>query len=178
VVDIGGGSTEITTGDVDGISEKASLDIGSVRLTERILRDDPPTITQLAEAIGWIEDELQKIRGFHTSGTTLIGVAGTATTLALLDQNMRNFSLDAVSNYTLTQEAVARLVSRLSLLPVAEIRRLSDVLEGRADIITAGALILRELLTQFGFRQVTVSERGVRYGLVLREWERRTGRSV
>lgn len=175
VVDIGGGSTEITIGDASGVSSKASIDLGSVRLTERILRDDPPTPAQLAEATAWITSEIRNIHGFPVAGTVLIGVAGTATTLALLDQNLRSFRLESVSNYTLTLDAVTRLASRLSRLSVAAIRQLSDVLEGRADIISAGALILRELMAQLGFAQLTVSERGVRYGLILREWERRSG---
>jgi len=175
VVDIGGGSTEVTIGDRQGIAARMSIDIGSVRLTERILRDDPPTREQIAECLTAIDDALRPLAALDAARTTLIGVAGTATTLAVLDQGLREFSLAAVSGHRLSLPAVSSLADRLAAMPVREIRSLSDVLEGRADIITAGALILRRTMECLGCREMLVSERGVRYGLVVRAWERARG---
>ncbi len=172
VVDIGGGSTEITVGNTTSISEKTSLDIGSVRITERFFKHDPPTHPELEKAIEIIEDELAKAGRFGFQGTTLIGVAGTATALAILDQDLKEFNIKAVSGYTLKLDNVYGLLRMLRSLSSEKILNLSRVMEGRADIITAGVLILREVMAHFKFKEMIVSERGVRYGLALREWER------
>lgn len=172
VVDIGGGSTEITLGHQDRIVNRISLDIGSVRLTERFFKNDPPTHPQLEAAITLVEDELAKVKGFKFQDSTLVGVAGTATSLAILDQGLKDFSIQAVTNHTLNLDNVYALFRTLRSKPSSEIFRLSSVMHGRADVITAGVLILREIMAHYKFREMIVSERGVRYGLAIREWER------
>ncbi len=172
VVDIGGGSTEITIGTKEAILRAVSLDIGSVRLTERHFLHDPPTEAELAMAIAHVKDELLRVDADDLAGTTAIGVAGTVTSLAILAQERKEFSIEAVTNYHLSKEQVHRLFHRLQTMPSAKIRELSAVLEGRSDVILAGTLILRELMEHCSFQEIIVSERGVRYGLVLREWER------
>lgn len=174
VVDIGGGSTEITIGDRTRIVEKISLNVGSVRLTERIFLHDPPTLSELESAVEVVENEIERAAKFNFAGSTLVGVAGTATTLAVLAQGLREFHIDAVTNYRLKQEKVEDLFRMLRSLTSSEILDLSSVTEGRHDVITAGSLILREIMAHFKFREMIVSERGVRYGLAIREWEKRT----
>jgi exopolyphosphatase / guanosine-5'-triphosphate,3'-diphosphate pyrophosphatase len=176
VLDIGGGSTELTVGNRYDIMSSTSVDIGSVRLTERFLRGNPPTAMQLKQCLECIHDAIAPFRG-RGRGVPLIGVAGTATTLALLDQGKRSFSVEAISGYRLRHEAVASLAGRLASMTVAEILQLTDAMEGRADIITAGTLILREVMIRLGTEELIVSERGVRHGMVLREWERHKGRA-
>jgi exopolyphosphatase/guanosine-5'-triphosphate,3'-diphosphate pyrophosphatase len=102
----------------------------------------------------------------------LIGVAGTATALAILDQKLPVFDKHAVTNYQLTRSNVAELFAKLKSTPSHEILQLSTVMHGRHDIITAGALILESILGRFHIGSLVVSERGLRYGLALREWER------
>ncbi|MEK7250417.1 MAG: Ppx/GppA phosphatase family protein, partial [Bacteroidota bacterium] len=172
VVDIGGGSTEITVGDDKEIFDSISLDVGSVRLTERFFKHDPPTHPEVEAAITLVEDELAKAGGFDFRGSTLVGVAGTATSLAILAQGLKDFSIEAVTNYKLDLDSVYLLLRTLRAMPSNEIRSLSTMMEGRNDVITAGALILREVMAHFKFKEMMVSERGVRYGLVLREWEK------
>lgn len=172
VVDIGGGSTEITVGTARDIVYACSLNIGSVRLTERYFRHDPPTEGELETAIAQTEDQLAGIDASKLAHATLVGVAGTVTSLALLAQRKTDFSLEAVTNYRLRIEKVRDLFRMLRAMSVKQIRQLSSVLEGRSDVILAGTLILREIMEHFNFPEVIVSERGVRYGLILREWER------
>ena len=172
VLDIGGGSTEITVGDRNQVSHQCSLDVGAVRLTERFFRDDPPTHPELEAAITWVEDELAKPKGFDFRSTKLIGVAGTAAALAILDQGLREFSIHAIINYRLKYDNVNSLFRRLRAMPSADILQLSTVMEGRSDIVVAGTLILREVMAHYKFSDMIVSERGVRYGLAIREWER------
>lgn len=175
VIDIGGGSTEISVGDRLAILARVSLDIGSVRLTERFLRHDPPLPREIAEAREAIRHELAATTDFPFGGSVAVAVAGTATTLSLLAQGIKTFDIRAVTNSLLSYDTVEHLSRTLREMPSAMIRELSQAMQGRADIITAGAMILREVMRHSGFDQVVVSERGVRYGLALREWER--GRS-
>lgn len=172
VLDIGGGSTEITVGDRTRISHTISLDIGSVRLTERFFKHDPPTHPELEAAITSVEDELARPRGFDFRGTRLIGVAGTATALAMLAQDLREFSIHAIINYRLTYDHINTLFRTLRSMRSSDILALSTVMEGRSDIIIAGSLILREVMAHYKFSEMIVSERGVRYGLAIREWIR------
>ena len=109
VVDIGGGSTEIITGDARTIDARISLHIGSVRLTERCLHHDPPTPAELENAIEMTENEIERASRFPFDGSTLVGVAGTATSLALLAQDIKEFDINAVTNYRLTRERVESL---------------------------------------------------------------------
>ncbi|HUI11554.1 MAG TPA: Ppx/GppA phosphatase family protein [Bacteroidota bacterium] len=178
VVDIGGGSTEIITGARSSIDRRISLTLGSVRLTERFLRHDPPTPGELDAAGRFTEEELARASGFQFAGTTLVGVAGTATSLAMLARGIGDFDIAAVTNTPLTRAEVEGLYGRLRTMPSTEILRLSRVMEGRSDVITAGALIARSLMSRFEFSAMTVSERGVRYGIAIREAERLRGSGV
>ncbi|MBI5473379.1 MAG: Ppx/GppA family phosphatase [Ignavibacteriae bacterium] len=172
VIDIGGGSTEITVGDEREIFSSVSLNVGSVRLTERFFKHDPPTPMELENAIAFTEDEIAKAARFDFKGSTLVGVAGTATSLAVLAQGLKSFSIGAVTNYSVGKETVSHLFRTLQVMASHEILSLSSVMEGRSDVITAGALIAREIMEHFGFESMVVSERGVRYGIVIREWEK------
>lgn len=178
VVDIGGGSTEITVATQRHILHSTSLDVGSVRITERFFKHDPLTPVELEAAISAVDEALAHAAKFDFAGSTLVGVAGTVTSLAILAQGLREFSLDAVTNYRLTYDAVDALFRRLGSMSVHDIRQLSSVMEGRSDVIVAGTLILREIMRQFSFTEMIVSERGVRYGLVLKEWEKRRTENV
>ena len=175
VVDIGGGSTEVVVGASDTVIRRISLDIGSVRLTERLFRHDPPSHLELETAIELIEDQISRMADYPFAGTELVGVAGTATTLAALAQGLTTFSTRAVSNYRLSRDVIESQFRTLRAMPSGMIAGLSPVMEGRADIITAGILIVREIMAHCGFQQMTVSERGVRYGLALRAYETRIG---
>jgi len=172
VIDIGGGSTEITQGDTQAIYHAVSLDIGSVRLTERFFLHDPPVDTEIEAAAAFVTNALSAVR-FSAAGSTPVAVAGTATTLAVLDQHAEAFTVASVTNYRLRLDRVSALLEQLRTMSSAEIEKLSSVMHGRSDVITAGALILREVMNHFEFDSVIVSERGVRYGLAIREWERK-----
>ncbi len=172
VIDIGGGSTEITVGNEREIFSSVSLDVGSVRITERFFKHDPPTPLELENAIAFTEDEIAQAARFDFKGSTLVGVAGTATSLAVLAQGLKSFSIRAVTNYSVGKETVSHLFRTLQVMSSREILALSSVMEGRSDVITAGAMIAREIMEHFGFERMIVSERGVRYGIVIREWER------
>jgi exopolyphosphatase / guanosine-5'-triphosphate,3'-diphosphate pyrophosphatase len=172
VLDIGGGSTELILGDARTPRRSISMDIGAVRLTERFLRSDPPTGDELSAATREVRSHLEQTRSFDARGHTLVAVAGTPTSLAILAQGLPRFSAEAVTNYRLSLERIGELLASLGAMRVAEIRQLSEVMEGRADVIVAGALIMLEIMRMHGLDEAIVSDRGVRYGIVIREWER------
>jgi exopolyphosphatase/guanosine-5'-triphosphate,3'-diphosphate pyrophosphatase len=170
VVDIGGGSTEFAAGNERLLHASRSVDTGSVRLSERFFLHDPPAPEEIEQARASVRREIPAIE--VPPGATFVGVAGTATALAVLAQGLKEFRISAVTNYPLARPLVDQLFSRLSALPSRAIRELSAVMEGRADVITAGALILQEVMRHFACHEILVSERGLRYGLLVREWER------
>ena len=181
VLDIGGGSTEISFQQDRGQNgdkklEHYSFQIGSVRLTERFLKHLPPLPPELESASQLIIEELSQVKnpGFHSY--QLVGVAGTVTTLASLDQGLNEFDPEKVHGYLLTLDRVSFWLQKLATMTVSEIRELSSATEGRADILTAGVLILHQVMKLLGFPSVLVSERGLRYGLILREWEKLRGK--
>ena len=172
VLDIGGGSTEISTGTEMQLTRRVSLDIGSVRLTERLLKHDPPLQAEIDAATVLVHEACRAASSFPTAGSTLVAVAGTATSLAMLALHRKTFSMEHVAGTRLSFSQIDELFRMLSGMPSSGIRTLSDAMEGRSDVVTAGALILREVMMLLRFDQVVVSERGVRYGLAIRAWEK------
>jgi exopolyphosphatase/guanosine-5'-triphosphate,3'-diphosphate pyrophosphatase len=119
-----------------------------------------------------ILEELAPVRNPGFRDYRLIGVAGTVTTLACLDQNLEEFDVEKVSGYTLSIQTVRAWSQRLNSMDTGSIAGLSSTTAGRADILAAGVLILSEIMIHFGFESVIASERGLRYGLVVRQWQR------
>lgn len=168
VCDIGGGSTELTVGK-EGPTATVSLDVGSVRLKERLLRSDPPTAPQVQGVYSRIKDELEttNFELMVTGKESLVGVGGTITTLAAVVLGLRSYDPDVVHHSRLPAMDVSKTVDRLRRMHVHEIRRLGVVEEGRADVITAGALVLRFVMERWDYPEVIVSERDILDGLAL-----------
>jgi exopolyphosphatase/guanosine-5'-triphosphate,3'-diphosphate pyrophosphatase len=166
VIDIGGGSTELALGNEGSVERSQSVDVGAVRVTERFFTRLPPTTEQLREAQVMIDGVLQQLFALPQD-VHLIGVAGTVTTLGALNAGARRFDSPQIDGHPLSRSAVADLSQRLLAMPLQEIRDLPQVNEQRADIIGAGALILRTFLESRELPELTVSTRGIRYGLLL-----------
>jgi exopolyphosphatase/guanosine-5'-triphosphate,3'-diphosphate pyrophosphatase len=155
VLDVGGGSTELITS-----AERTSIDVGSVRLTERHLRSDPPTREELEAAAHTVRDELPPL-----DPRDAIGVAGTITTLAALE--LGGYDLERVHGHRLTREAVDSLLARLASLPLAERRELPGLEPERAPVIVGGAIVVREVLERYGLDGLEASERDLLHGAAL-----------
>jgi exopolyphosphatase / guanosine-5'-triphosphate,3'-diphosphate pyrophosphatase len=152
VVDVGGGSTELI-----GRGLHTSLDVGSVRLTERFLHSDPPTEDELdacAAAIGFPPIEPRET----------IGVAGTFTTLAALE--LGGHDPAKTHGYRLGREAVERWTDTLASVPLAR-REFPGLDPARAPVIVGGALIVRELMRHAGLQEIEISERDLLDGAAL-----------
>lgn len=172
VFDPGGGSTELVFGDASGSAPPASqvsLDIGSVRLFERHVRSDPPRPEELAAIERDIERQLASaapLRSCAGQAVTLVGVAGTVTTLKSLELGLPSYDAAKVHGAALTLSSIEALCGKLASLPLAERKLLPGLQPKRADVIVAGALIVRDLLRLAGASQTIVSDRGVRFGLL------------
>jgi exopolyphosphatase / guanosine-5'-triphosphate,3'-diphosphate pyrophosphatase len=170
VIDIGGGSTEYVTGRPGAEPEfHVSTRMGSVRHTERHLHGDPPTEAELAalaaDARAIVEADVPaEVRERVGAG---IAVAGTATSLAAIDQELDPYDPERVHGYRLSQASCERLVARLAGLTVAERRNLAGLHPDRAPTIVAGAGILLESMRAFGLDEVEVSERDILHGAAL-----------
>ncbi|MGE5176647.1 MAG: hypothetical protein ACM3JJ_09770 [Hyphomicrobiales bacterium] len=180
VVDIGGGSTEIISGvDRDG-TQMISLELGCVRLTERFIRSDPPTDAELGAVREYVRSVFrEKLEGFAADGIDrAVGVGGTVTAFGALDLALVKYDPTRIESHVLTIDHIHKIERELCSIPVARRRDLAGVSRGRADIIPAGAVILTEFVTRFPVPGLTVSTRGLRYGLVLSEARRARERPV
>jgi len=169
IVDLGGGSTELVAGGPDGVRWHDSLDIGSVRLTERYLHSDPPTKTEL-EACAAAVRELLAERvppEVRADAESAIGVAGTITTLAALDLDLAEYDRERVHGHVLTPAALQTQLERLAAVPLAKRRTIRPLEPARAPVIVAGAVIARELADFFGVDGIEVSERDILHGAAL-----------
>ena len=169
VVDIGGGSTELIRGTLDGrVQQARSLDIGSVRLRERYLRNDPPLPSEVGQA-RWLVSELLDGCPVELAGAqTWIGVAGTATSLSAIHQGLTtDYDRVRVHDSKVPGAQVARLAERLLAMPVAEVQRRWPMLQQlRAEVICAGALICAEVARRAGL-EMTVRETDILDGATL-----------
>ncbi len=171
VIDIGGGSTEIAFGSNQNLERGISLDIGAVRVTERFFPQLPPTPEQIEEARAFIRGQLSL--GFDLpSDVEMVGVAGTVTTLGAIAARMTEFDADELNGTRLTDEEIAEITRDLSRMPVEDIVQMRGVHPERADILLGGALVLDEFMRSQDLPALTVSIRGVRYGVAMREIER------
>ncbi|HVA32438.1 MAG TPA: exopolyphosphatase [Gaiellaceae bacterium] len=164
VLDIGGGSTELV---LDGFH--ASLELGSVRHTERFLHGDPPEPNELAACAAAVRSLLAErvpddVRARVTAAT---GVAGTVTTLAALDLGLAAYDRERVHAHRLTLDGARAQLERLASLALAERRALPALEPERAPVIVAGAVILVETLDHLGLDAIAVSERDILDGAAL-----------
>lgn len=166
VLDIGGGSTELIIGTGSNITYANSIDIGSVRLTERILKTNPPNLLALKNSIILVQENLKFIPPI-SSKTTLIGVAGTLTTLASLDLRLAKFDRNMINRHILRSDAIERIFQELIPLTLEQIKSYPQIHPERADILLAGIIILKEVLNKLNLYQIIVSDRGLRYGLLI-----------
>ena len=145
VVDIGGGSTELIVGGPDGVQFHQSLDIGSVRLTERFGED-------VDACAAYVRGSLPEL-----AATRAIGVAGTVANLATLDLGLTEHDAARADGHRLPLAGVSMQLEELAALPLEERRRVPGLEPDRAPVIVAGAVILREVLAHYGLEAIEVS---------------------
>jgi len=171
VVDLGGGSTELIVGEtsthgVRRIGATTSLALGSVRLSERHLRHDPPLETEL-DAVR-LDARQALARAPSLESMPLVGVAGTVTSLAALVHQVVPYDHSRIHGSRLSRQSLETERERLASMPLAVRLRLPALEPRRADLIVAGAVLLEEIVRFARASEVVVSDRGVRWGLAER----------
>ena len=171
VVDIGGGSTEFVVGD-DHVRAARSVDIGCVRMTARhLVRDgvvtDPPSAGRIDAIRADIEAALDLAeKSVPLAGTaTLVGLAGTVTTVAAIAQGLDAYDSDAIHHSRISFDQVQEITSRLLASTHAERAAIGAMHPGRVDVIAAGALILLAVMKRTGAQEVVVSEHDILDGI-------------
>ncbi len=173
VIDIGGGSTELIMTRTGAGPVLASLPLGAVYLTDRFIKNDPPTPTEMELLRNNIKDILDQHDGLMKPGQckSFVGTAGTITTLAAMDLGLAEYDPDKINRHTLTRETIDAIVQKLAASTLAERRTMPGLETGREDIILAGVVIAQEIMERTGFTKMVVSEWGLREGIVLDLYE-------
>jgi exopolyphosphatase / guanosine-5'-triphosphate,3'-diphosphate pyrophosphatase len=174
VLDVGGGSTELVVGAPDGgVAGSVSLQLGCVRLTERLLAGDPPAPEELAAARDEIvvrldeaDARLAEQGASPRAASALIGVAGTSTTLGALHLGLEEYDPTRIHGTRVPTVAVRDLAVQLAGLPADQRAGLGPVQPGREDVLHGGALIIAAVLERYGFDELVVSESDSLDGLV------------
>ena len=151
-----------------GIHGGESLDVGSVRFTERYLKSDPVTDDEFWSAQRAADQEIEKLLTWRTQYKTpkLLAVAGTATTLAQYFLESPQFNAEKIDGTILSRGDIHRMVEELKWRTVSERKKLPGIDEGRADVLLAGALILWRAMEILQFPDCLVSTRGLRFGIL------------
>jgi exopolyphosphatase / guanosine-5'-triphosphate,3'-diphosphate pyrophosphatase len=170
-IDVGGGSTEFVHGRGRTVLFQASLDVGSVRLTERCVGSDPPSAGDQEAVRAAVREALATLPGFPP-GVRVVGVAGTVTSLFALAHGIHPYDASRVHGGWLSLEEVERVSARLCSVPLAVRRTLPGLQPKRADVLPAGALLFETALRHLGATGARVSDRGLRWGVLLDRWER------
>ncbi|MCA1690694.1 MAG: Ppx/GppA family phosphatase [Actinobacteria bacterium] len=169
VVDIGGGSTEFAVG-TDQPAGAISVDVGCVRLTEKFLHSDPPSAMELSQALSVVRDYLDDVARDVTEAveaSQLVGLAGTVTTIAAVEQGLPVYDRDRIHHFVLTREAVEDVFRTLATERRADRVHNPGLEAARADVIVGGAAILVAIMRYFEHATCLVSEADILDGLVL-----------
>ena len=168
-LDIGGGSTEFILDQVGQNPIVYSIDIGVVRLCERLLRHDPPTDEEVGQAREWVMRETKAavadMASYHQA--TFVGTAGTVTALAAMAQKLSTYEPSRIHNYVLRLETIRELEQTLLSQKKADRIGLPGVEKNREEVIAAGAIIIRTIMETLGQAGCLVSDLGLREGVLI-----------
>ena len=181
LLDVGGGSTEFILGQGDRKHFRHSFRLGTVRLLETIPHSDPPTREEFAETRRWvrdfIEDKIRPVLGpvleretqLHEARTpvTLVGTGGTTTILARMEAVLETYERAVIEATRISAARVQWHTENLWSLPLAQREGIIGLPRKRADVILTGAVIFEAVMEQFGFAELRVSTRGLRFAAVM-----------
>jgi exopolyphosphatase/guanosine-5'-triphosphate,3'-diphosphate pyrophosphatase len=172
VVDIGGGSTEFAVGPGGGAPPDGvvSIDVGCVRLTEKFLHSDPPAAEELSQALSVVHDHLDDVTRElpgAADAATLVGLAGTVTTMAAVELGLATYDRAHIHHFLLTRAAAEDVFRTLAIEPRAQRVHNPGLEAARADVIVGGAAVLVAIMRYYDFGACLVSEADILDGLVL-----------
>ncbi len=167
ILDIGGGSTEIAFGEGMDLIDGFSIDMGSVRFTERFFKNDLPGNEEIQSMRNSIR-QLFSSQELPIDHFDTIGVAGTVTSIAAIQENLKHYEAAEINGKRLTSEYIQSFIREFSELHPEQIEeRYQPFLTGRGDVILAGLIILDEFMSWCGKEELIVSTGGIRHGILL-----------
>jgi exopolyphosphatase/guanosine-5'-triphosphate,3'-diphosphate pyrophosphatase len=168
-LDIGGGSMEFILDRPGNPPVVRSIDIGVVRLSERLLHHDPPELEEVDRAREWVRNETAAAVADmpRSAGRAFVGTAGTITSLAAMAQELPAYEPAKIHNYTLVLATVKELEQRLLCRSKVQRAGMPGLEPGREEVIAAGAIILRTVMETVDVRSVLVSDLGLREGVLI-----------
>jgi len=169
MIDIGGASTEIVSGNLNKINSMISLNIGTVSLSEKFLKNDPPKKAEIHQIKLEIKNllKVKKIKHNNKIKSSIgIGVAGTVTTLKSIDLNIKKYNSKLIHKSSLKLINISKIKKLLCGKSIQERIELNGVTKKRADIIPAGSIILKLIMENLNLNSIYVNDRGLRWGLV------------
>ena len=166
VFDTGGGSTEFTFGRPGHVDERFSLDVGAAPLTDEFGLGGPVSEEQLEAALGSIAAQLSRLDG-HSSPERVVGLGGALTNLASVQHGLETYDSDVIQGTVLDRAEVDRQIALYRERSAEQRREIVGLQPGRAEVILAGACIVRTVLDKLGCDELTVSDRGLRHGLIV-----------
>ncbi len=164
VFDTGGGSSQFTVGQGDRVDERFSVEVGAVRFTEQFGLDDVVGHETLAEAHAAIASDLERLDARDTP-ETLLAMGGAVTNLAAVKHGLDEYDADVVQGTVLDRAEIDRQIELYRTRSADERREIAGLQPERAEVILAGACIVRTVLDKLGRESLTVSDRGLRYGV-------------
>jgi len=168
VIDIGGGSTELSIGNNNTISYRKSIPIGAVNLTEQFFKSFPPTKPAFRELVNFVSTTLRENYSIKQKISVGIAIAGTPTTLACMKLGLTDFDEEKINSCTLSSFEMNMFINELSLLTPKEILgKFSTVVKGREDVLLTGTLILTKIMEFLELETITISSHGLRHGAVI-----------
>jgi exopolyphosphatase/guanosine-5'-triphosphate,3'-diphosphate pyrophosphatase len=173
VFDTGGGSSQFTFAHDGQVDERFSVGVGAVPLTERYRLDGETSQGTLEAALRAIEDDLARLGG-RDAPDAVVGMGGAVTNLAAVQQGLATYDRDAVHGSVLARDEIERQLSLYRTRSAEQRRAIVGLQPNRAEVILAGACIVRSVLTMLGAEALTVSDRGLRHGLLVERFGRAT----
>ena len=181
ILDVGGGSTEFILGKGEHKHFQASFPLGTVRLMEKVPHSDPPTLEELAICLDWLKTFLkkevnpklgpkmdwEKKSDAANAGLQLVGTGGSASILARMELKADDYDRERIEATRLSAERVRWHVQNLWSMPLAERQQIAGLPKKRADVILTGSAIYEAVMEQFGFAELRVSTRGLRFAAVM-----------
>lgn len=176
ILDIGGGSTEFIVGNETGVHFRESFPLGSVRLLEQCPPQDPPTPEEFADVRGAIRELIRRdiapalepaLRQAGSSAIRLVGTGGATTILARMEAGMTGFDRHGIEDVRLERDRVEEWLRKLWSMPLATRKQITGLPPNRADVILFGVAIYAGIMVEFGFAELSVSTRGLRFGALM-----------
>ena len=164
IFDTGGGSTEFIFGEGSSVSKRFSVDLGAIRITEKHFKADPVSKEDVDAAIAEIED-IFKGNGVDGKVAQLVGMGGTVTSMGAVKHKMAKYDPDVIQGSTLTLADVEEQIEVYSSRTIEARKEITGLQPKRADVILAGACILKVIINRLGVNALTISDRGLRHGM-------------